>query len=213
MQDQRAVLEWVQANIVTFGGDPSRVTIFGESSGGSSVAFHLTSKKSHGAGLFKQAIMQSPGLTQSKPWDHASLNTEMAVSVLTAAGSAECQWGVLPQGEASYWSFPGMEISSYGHNKVSFGTAPNVAAGEKLCSSIDACVGINVLANGTAVTRGTGTAGSLSKEIFIMHKGLPGGASVQMKRASPDHAVACLIGADKDDLVAVDISPPYDYIS
>ena len=53
-------------------------------------------------------------------------------------------------------------------------------------------------------------AGNLSKQIFIMHKDLPEGSSVQMKRVSPDRAVQCLIAADKDDLVAVDISPPYD---
>ena len=52
-----------------------------------------------------------------------------------------------------------MEISSYGRSVVSFGTAPTVAEGEKLCSSIPACVGINVLVNGSAVTRGTGNAG------------------------------------------------------
>ena len=58
-QDQRMLLEWVQNSIAAFGGDPERVTIFGESSGGSSVAFHITSPKSNQ--LFQQAILESPG--------------------------------------------------------------------------------------------------------------------------------------------------------
>ena len=46
LEDQREALRWVRRSIGAFGGDPRRVTIFGQSAGGASVATHLTTPNS-----------------------------------------------------------------------------------------------------------------------------------------------------------------------
>ena len=55
--DQVEALKWVKENIQHFGGDPNKVTIFGESAGAASVTLHLLSPLSEG--LFQQAIAES----------------------------------------------------------------------------------------------------------------------------------------------------------
>ncbi len=57
--DQLAALQWVQHNIAAFGGDPGRVTIFGQSVGATSVHCHMSSPLATGA--FHRAIGQSGG--------------------------------------------------------------------------------------------------------------------------------------------------------
>jgi len=57
--DQILALRWIRRNIAAFGGDPSRVTLFGVSSGGASIALLMASPLA--AGLFDRVILQSAG--------------------------------------------------------------------------------------------------------------------------------------------------------
>ncbi|WP_406839395.1 carboxylesterase/lipase family protein [Streptomyces sp. AHU1] len=57
LRDQLAALEWVRESVARFGGDPGRVTVFGESAGAISIGALLASPRARG--LFHRAVLQS----------------------------------------------------------------------------------------------------------------------------------------------------------
>lgn len=84
MFDQVMAFEWVQNNIAAFGGDRTRVTIFGESAGAMSVSMHGLYPKNRG--LFQRVIAQSGAATAS----FLSLGRDVGPSIEAVAKEFEC---------------------------------------------------------------------------------------------------------------------------
>ena len=78
--DQRAGLMWIQDNIASFGGDPNRVMLFGESAGGASVALQMAMPQSWK--YFHRAVIESGGYTA----DPVSVGVQTSLDLANAAG-------------------------------------------------------------------------------------------------------------------------------
>ncbi|KAH9966977.1 Alpha/Beta hydrolase protein [Lactifluus volemus] len=89
LQDQRLALRWVQTYISEFGGDPTKVTIWGESAGAISVALHMLTNNGNQQGLFRGAIMQSGGPIPVGDIEHGQQYFDLMVEKTGCKGSSD----------------------------------------------------------------------------------------------------------------------------
>jgi len=113
--DQMLALKWIQSNIANFGGDPNSVTIYGQSSGGTSVLVLVASPLA--AGLFHKAISMSGSVFINRTLEEVeSINSVYIKSAHCANAqnvtaclynlTTEEAYQALPFGRYPYWDHP-----------------------------------------------------------------------------------------------------------
>lgn len=88
LRDQRLALEWVKDNVHLFGGDPDRVTIFGQSSGGLSVGMQVLAYGNSKPVPFTGAICQSTALEPTMA-SNISFNATSAIAVAAGCNATD----------------------------------------------------------------------------------------------------------------------------
>ena len=204
MQDQRLALEWVHANIESFGGDPARVVLFGESSGATSVAYHMVSPavatRYQGAKLFSRAILESPGFSQVKTYDEATANSDYFLGRLAANMSlANCSF------TPNFWV---KHICSIRDATVE-ATVTSLAAAKSYCNALQGCVGFafpETVTNDTTTNFTAHFGTQYRLERFERHAAAcPRNVSTLMRGVdwNTEGAMHCLLATDSGTLLRV----------
>jgi len=203
IQDQRELFRWVRKNIAAFGGDPGRVTIFGESSGGTCVGLHLTNPRSHG--LFDKAILESPGLSQIKTKEHAFQNYQYLLSALASKKLKGCQFKT---DEKTFTKYAGTVLV----RSEPIATIPGMDAevGEAKCKKRLRCVAY--------ATSGEKNMTMLYGELGILYDAKSQGPAMSSQYvtyvldADPDipNQLECLVEADAQALANISANLPFD---
>ncbi|KAJ7119783.1 Alpha/Beta hydrolase protein [Mycena epipterygia] len=89
LQDQRQALRWVQKYITAFGGDPTKVTIWGESAGAISVSLQMLANNGNNEGLFRAGFMESGSPIPVGPVENGQKYYDAIVSQTGCASAAD----------------------------------------------------------------------------------------------------------------------------
>lgn len=82
LMDQQLALQWIHSNVVHFGGSPQDLTLFGESAGAASVAYHMMANDSRD--LFHSAILQSGSSLAHWAYNSPEVSVKYAESLAKA---------------------------------------------------------------------------------------------------------------------------------
>jgi para-nitrobenzyl esterase len=154
LQDLVLALEWVRDNIAHFGGDPSRVTIFGQSGGGAKVSALMGMPAAKG--LFHRAIAMSGSQVPAMEVEDASQNTSLVLRALNLYVGQMDKLQELPVGQLLDLSV-GRGLALNGNRPLRFGpvtdgfTLPS-APFDPVASEISASVPLMIGSTETEVT-------------------------------------------------------------
>ncbi|KAK4560329.1 hypothetical protein LTR86_005525 [Recurvomyces mirabilis] len=144
ISDQIAGLQWVQEHVADFGGDPSQVTIFGESAGAQSVQALIASSKARG--LFRAAILQSTYVDTYLPIPQSVDSFTLPILNETGCANVSDQFACLEAYNATAF----INLPTTANAPTIDGTylvTPfidlNVTAANKTTSSIPVMIGVN----------------------------------------------------------------------